>query len=333
MSVTIKDIANIANVSHTTVSRALNDSPLINPETRDKIKTIAHELNYTPNYSARSLVLEKSYNIGLFFSTITKGTSSHFFHDVVKGVNHIIKDKYSLIVKGIDDYQNYNLINKNNFDGIIVMTQSTKDNAFIYRVLEKNIPTVVLNREVEEPNLINILSDDKRGAYKAVRHLIENGHRKIAIIEGQEGFKSTLERKEGYMEALMDNGISISKAYIVKGNYDLESGYRAMQQLLQLEDLPTAVFCSNDDMAVGAMKALGEKGISIPDKMSLIGFDDNIFTSYLTPALTTIKRPIEKISKEGAEKLIQLIEGIDVPKERIYLKTELVQRESVRAIK
>lgn len=332
MSVTIKDIANIASVSHTTVSRALNDSPLINPETRNRIKSIAKELNYSPNFSAKSLVLDKSYNIGLFFSTITKGTSAHFFHDVVKGVNHIIKDKYSLVVKGIDDYQNYNMINKNNFDGIIVMTQSTKDNAFIYRVLEKNIPTVVLNREIEEPNLINILSDDKKGAYKAVKHLIDNGHRKIAIVEGQEGFKSTHERKEGYLEALMDNNVSITKSFIVKGNYDLESGYRAMKELLSLEDVPTAVFCSNDDMAVGAMKALGEKGIRVPEDMSLIGFDDNVFSSYLTPALTTIKRPIEKISQEGALKLIQLIEGKEVSKETIYLKTELVQRESVKYI-
>lgn len=332
MSVTIKDIANIASVSHTTVSRALNDSPLINPETRNRIKSIAKELNYSPNFSAKSLVLDKSYNIGLFFSTITKGTSAHFFYDVVKGVNHIIKDKYSLVVKGIDDYQNYNMINKNNFDGIIVMTQSTKDNAFIYRVLEKNIPTVVLNREIEEPNLINILSDDKKGAYKAVKHLIDNGHRKIAIVEGQEGFKSAHERKEGYLEALMDNNVSITKSFIMKGNYDLESGYRAMKELLSLEDVPTAVFCSNDDMAVGAMKALGEKGIRVPEDMSLIGFDDNVFSSYLTPALTTIKRPIEKISQEGALRLIQLIEGKEVSKETLYLKTELVQRESVKSI-
>ncbi|WP_026478429.1 LacI family DNA-binding transcriptional regulator [Alkaliphilus transvaalensis] len=330
MSVTIKDIAKIANVSHTTVSRALNDSPLINSETKEKIKIIAKELNYTPNYNAKSLVLDKSYHIGLFFSTITQGTSSHFFHEVVKGVNEVIKDQYNLVVKGIDDYQDFNQINKNTFDGIIVMSQSTKDKSFIYSVLKKNIPLVVLNREVDEEKIVNILSDDKRGAYNAVKHLIEKGHRKIAIIEGQEGFKSTHERREGYLEALMDYQISLDRKYLVRGNYDLESGYKAMKQLLNLEELPTAVFCSNDDMAVGAMKALGEKKISVPQDISIVGFDDNVFSAFLTPALTTIKRPIEKISQEGAKRLIDLINGKSLSDEAIYIKTELQVRDSVK---
>lgn len=332
MSVTIKDIAKLANVSHTTVSRALNDSPLITTETKEKIKKIAKELNYSPNYSAKSLVLDKSYHIGLFFSTINHGTSSNFFYEVVRGVNNVIKDRYNLVVKAIDDYQDFNRINKKNFDGILIMSQSTKDNPFIYHALDKKIPLVVLNREVQEEGLFNILSDDKKGAYKATEYLIKTGHKRIGIIEGREGFKSSQERKEGFLQALIDYGIPFKKEYMIEGSYDLESGYTCMKQLLENQELPTAIFASNDDMAVGAMKAIQEKNFKIPDDISIIGFDDNIFSSFLTPALTTVKRPIEKISDEGAKGLIRLMNGEKLLNNPVYMNTELIIRGSVKSL-
>lgn len=329
MSVTIKDIARLANVSHTTVSRALNDSPLINIETKEKIKEIAKELNYIPNYNAKSLVLDKSYNIGLFFSTINEGTSPNFFYETVRGVNGVIRDKYNLIVRGIDDYKNYNNINNKNFDGLIIMSQSIHDNVFIYDVLNKGIPLVLLNRELEDVHITNILSDDKMGAYKAVEYLINQGHREIAIIEGKEGFKSSTERKQGFIEAIIDNNIPINKDYIMKGNYDLESGYKAMKTLLSKSRIPTAVFCSNDDMAVGAMKAIVESGLRVPEDISILGFDDNLFSAFLTPTLTTVKRPIEKISTEGAKILLEIIENKCIKKETVYINTTFVERQSV----
>ncbi|AOT68574.1 LacI family DNA-binding transcriptional regulator [Geosporobacter ferrireducens] len=332
MSVTIKDIAKILGVSHTTVSRALNDSPLIRQDTKEKIKALAKELNYTPNYNAKSLVLDRSYNIGLFFSTINEGTSSSFFYEVVRGVNFILHKEFNLVVSGIDDCTDFNAINKKHFDGIIVMSQSTKDDFFIYNALEKNIPLVVLNREIEGAPIVNILSDDRKGARTAITYLIQQGHREIAIIEGKKGFKSAQERKDGFLQALIDHDIPINKDYFVEGKYDLESGYKAMKKLLQLSIIPTAVFCSNDDMAVGAMKAITEQGLSIPGDISLLGFDDNIFSSFLTPALTTVKRPIEEISKEGARKLLKIIKEKEIPQQLLYFHTELQIRESVKKI-
>ncbi len=332
MSVTIKDIAKIAGVSHTTVSRALNDSSLISQHTKTKIKTIAETLNYTPNYNAKSLVLDRSYNIGLFFSTINEGTSSSFFYEVVKGVNNVIHEEFKLIVSGIDEYSDLNAINKKHFDGIIVMSQSTKDDYFIHNALKKNIPTVVLNREVQDAHVINILSDDRKGVQNAVEYLISEGHRNIALIEGKKGFKSTHERKEGFIKALMNHNISIHKDYMIEGKYDLKSGYRAMKQLLNLSNIPTAVFCSNDDMAVGAMKAIVEEGLRVPEDISIIGFDDNVFSSFLSPALTTIKKPIEEISIKGADKLLNLIDDKNLERERIYVSTILQIRESVKRI-
>lgn len=329
MGVTIKDIARIANVSHTTVSRALNNSPFINEETKTKIMDIAKQLDYVPNYSAKSLVLDRSYNIGLFFSTLSEVTSPRFFYDTVSGINGVMKENYNLVVGGIDDYKSFTSINRKRFDGIILMSQSNSDNSFIYDVLEKKIPLVVLNRDIDESSIVNILSGDKKGAYKAVALLIQKGHKDIAIIEGKKEFKATSERKEGFLNALIDNKLQIKSEYIAEGDYTFESGHRAMKKLLSLSKIPTAVFCSNDEMAVGAMKAISEAGLKIPNDISIIGFDDNQLGAFITPALTTVRRPIIEASRKGAEKLFSIIENSSIEREKIYIDTELIERESV----
>ena len=338
MEVTIKDIAKIAKVSHTTVSRALNDSPFINIETKARIMVIAKELNYVPNYSAKSLVLNRSYNIGLIFTTISKATSSKFFHETISGVNSVIKESYNLVVRGIDDYKNFTFVNRKSFDGVIMMSQSSSDNSFIYYLLEKKIPLVVLNRDIDEGSIINILSSDKRGAYEAVIYLIENGHNDIAIIEGKKEFTSTIERKNGFLKALIERKIQIKSDYMVKGDYTIESGYSAMKKLLSLSTVPTAVFCSNDEMAVGAMKATFEAGLNVPGDISIMGFDGDQLGAFLTPALTTVRRPVIEVSRKGAEKLLHIIENNSIGEdnkvkgEKIYLNTELVERDSVARI-
>ncbi|MCP1306048.1 LacI family DNA-binding transcriptional regulator [Paenibacillus tyrfis] len=332
MSVTIKDIAKLAGVSHTTVSRALNDSPLINPETKERIKAIAGSMNYTPNYSARSLVLDRSYNLGLFFTTLHTGTSAGFLYEAIKGVNDVIKDDYNLIVRGIDDYKSFHKVNRKNFDGIIVMSQSESDQSFIEYASDKEIPLVVLNRPVESVQVMNFVPDDQSGAYRLTEYLVQQGHRDIAIIEGKQGFKSTQARRDGYREALRKHGISVPEAYYVSGNYDLESGHAAMSKLLELPDRPTAVFCCNDDMALGAVKAVTERGLSVPEDISVAGFDDHLFSAFMSPALTTVRRPIEELSRAGAETLLKFIETKHSEKSVVLFHTELVIRDSVKSL-
>jgi LacI family transcriptional regulator len=332
LSVTIKDIAKLANVSHTTVSRALNDSPLINPETKEKIRLLAAQLNYTPNYNAKSLVLDRSYNLGLFFSTLHTGTSAVFLYEAIKGVNDVIQDRYNLIVRGIDDYKSFHKVNRKNYDGIIVMSQSEADQPFIEYAAELEIPLIVLNRQIEHVQVMNMVPDDKRGAYLIVEYLISQGHRQIAIIEGKANFKSTQARREGYNDAMQFYQVPFSVGYSQKGNYDLESGYAAMIQLLLLEKRPTAVFCCNDDMALGAIKAITERQLTVPDDISVVGFDDHIYSGFMKPALTTVRRPMEQISREGAAKLLSFIETKQVEKETIFFHTELVIRDSVTHI-
>jgi LacI family transcriptional regulator len=191
---------------------------------------------------------------------------------------------------------------------------------------------VVLNRDIEEEGIMNILSNDTDGASKAVEHLVENGHRQIAIIEGIQGFKSTQMRKEGYQEALIGNGIPLQSDYCVRGNYDMESGYDGMEKLLSLGYPPTAVFCSNDDMAIGAMNAVFAKGLKVPEDISIVGFDDIGFSQYTTPRLTTVKRPVEQISILGAQTILSLVMGTSEKAKKIFTQTELIVRDSVKKL-
>ena len=332
VSITIKDIAKMANVSHTTVSRALNDSPFINEKTKTRIIKIADQLNYIPNYNAKSLVLNKSYNIGLFFSTISDGTSPSFFHATVEGVSSVIKGNYNLVIKGIDHCINFNYVSKERFDGIILVSQSEGDNPFIYDAINKGIPLVVLNRKIDAENITNILSAEKDGAYEATNYFISNGHKNIAIIEGKLGFKSSVFRKEGYINALIDNKIKIQNEYLVSGEYDVKSGFKAMEKLLNLAKVPTAVFCSNDDMAVGAMRAIQKNGLRVPEDISIIGFDDSPFCEYVTPCITTVRKLTRKISIVGSKKLLEQIASPEMAGEKLYINTELIKRDSVKNI-
>lgn len=329
MSVTIKDIAKIAGVSHTTVSRALNESPLIKQETKDRIKKIAETLEYVPDRNARALVNAKSNNIGLFFSSIVAGTSADFFQEIVKSISREIHNDYNLVINGIDTYKNYNWINKKNYDGIILVSQTQKDDVFIEAMIQKHIPIVVINRNVQNINVMNILADDEAGVYDGTSYLIEKGHRRIGFIEGKQGFESSRLRKLGYLRAMRDYNLGVLEQYIGVGEYTIDSGYKVMGEILKLKQRPSAICCSNDDMAVGAIKAINEAGLEVPKDIAVIGFDDSAFAGYITPPLTTVKRPIGDISREGIQLLLCLINEEDVGIQKIYKPSSLIIRDSI----
>ncbi|KIL41181.1 LacI family transcriptional regulator [Gordoniibacillus kamchatkensis] len=330
MSVTIKDIAKLAGVSHTTVSRAMNDSPLINDETKLRIRALAEQLGYTPNLYAKSLVSDRSHHVGLFFTTLYTGTSAGFFHDAVRGVSEVLRSGYQLVVKGIDDCRagGFHTITSKSFDGIIAVSQSEEDDDFLASVREKGIPLVVLNRQLEEGQCLNIVSDEAEGVRQAVGYLLKLGHENVAMIAGKPGFKSAVVRRSGYEEALAAAGIDVRRDYVAAGEYTVESGLAAMRRLLRLRERPTAVFCANDQMALGAMKAIAEAGLRAPEDIAVAGFDDDVFAAYVTPALTTVRRPIAEMSRMAAQRLLQEIEQGRPAPETVYVRTELVVRES-----
>ncbi|NWL87066.1 LacI family transcriptional regulator [Paenibacillus sp. 79R4] len=331
--ITIKDIARVAGVSHTTVSRALNGNPLIKKETRDKIEKIAAELNYIPNFSAKSLVTRKSYTIGLFFSSIDHGTSESFLVDVIKGIKHVLDENYNLSVSGIDSIQHLDSISPQRFDGILVISQSDADNTFIYHVKKANIPLVVLNRQLEDSSIMNVVASDRIGVKEAMEYAISQGHRRLAMIEGRPDFKSASERKQGFIDSMLAKQIPVKSEYFTAGDYTVESGFSAMNILLSLPEPPSMVLCSNDNMAIGAMNACYARGVAIPEQMSLIGFDDIVFAKYTNPALTTIHRPIADISKLGTQKLIELMNAPkETSTEQLFVKTQLIIRQTVASL-
>lgn len=328
--VTIKTIAKIAGVSHTTVSRALNDNPAVKEKTRKKIKKIALDLGYVPNLSARGLVNNRTYTIGLFFSNINEGTSSSFLTEVIKRFHDALDKEYMLSVNSIDDLDDFNIAMQSRLDGIIVVSQSQRDDAFIDYVHQTKIPLVVLNRFLIVEDICNIGFDDYLGAYQAAEYGIRMGHQTFGMIQGIASFHSTTERTKGFLDAVHKQNLTVIEPAIVAGNYSSESGYRAMKQILLLPEPPSFVFCANDDMAIGALKACSELNVRVPQDISIVGFDDSLFSAYTIPALTTIKKPIDQLAQLGMQALSQLMSATEPTTDKELIKPDLIIRDSVR---
>ena len=333
MNITVKDIARLANVSHTTVSRALNDNPMIKDETRIRIKELAKKLNYVPNISAKGLVLERSYNIGFFASKSIENLHTSFFYEVMEGINAAIGDIYNVIPKKFKDISDVNeKMRQRKYDGIIFLSMDISDTKMIYKLSAMNLPMVTLNRFMNDNEIYCVYVNERSGACNAVEYLIKHGHSRIAIIEGPDMFITSKERYESYIEAITKHNIPVINEYIVKGGFTPESGYAAMEKLIKVDPPPTAVFVSNDLMAVGAMKACNQNGYRIPDDISVIGFDDMDFSKYLIPSLTTVRKSRRSMGEQGASMLLKLISKIQLESNISILETEFILRESSRSL-
>lgn len=331
-TVTIQTIAKIAHVSHTTVSRALNDSSLVKSETKRKINQIAQEIGYVPNYNARRLVTHRSNIIGIFFTNLQYGTSSSFFTEVVEETQKRLPRNYSLSINSISMAENDPRVSVQNFDGVIILSQSESDDDFIRSVIDRQIPAVILNRDVKSKHLNNFAVNDFLGSKVATEYAIRKGHRHFALIEGIDAFTSTHQRTAGFFSALSDAGIALQDVIVKKGDYKPRSGNIAMRQILSSRQIPTCVITENDDMAVGAISACDEMGYRVPDDISIIGFDDMNYSKYLTPSLTTIRKPTTQIVQDGVDCLVRIIEneGENVI-QKVY-DPEMIVRSSVKQL-
>ena len=329
MATTIKDIAKALGISHSTVSRVLTGSKSVSEKTKEAVLRAVKELNYIPNMSARSLKIDKAYNIGVFFSTINNGTSPYVFQTVINSVYRNIDRRYNVIVKGIDMYEK-NTINPKNYDGILVVSQMENDDDFIKEILEKEIPIVVINRKVNH-DVINVYTDESIGTYKGVEELIKRGHKKIAVIEGAKSFDSTKMRRKGYEEAFKNYNIKLNKDLILNGDFSVKSGYEKAKELLEKKEQFSAIFAFNDEMATGAIKAIIEKGLKIPEDISILGFDGNEIGKFINPSITTIKRPIGEISRIAIDMLLKLLSNeTDITAKKIYIESELEIGNSIK---
>ena len=333
MAITIKDIAEEADVSVTTVSRVLNDKPNVNPNTRKKVLKKINELGYKPNSIARGLALQKTNTLGLIIPDI----SNPFFPDIARGVEDMANKKgYSVIFCNTDnkdkkEKEAIELMKEKQVDGILVsLSKSNKNELNNLRNIE--YPVVQIDRKILEINYPSITIDNVKSAYDATKHLIEYDHTKIAHITGDLGTITGSNRLKGFKKAISESNLPIYKSYIKKGNYSKKSGYKNMLELLKSDNPPSAVFIANDLMAVGAYQAVFELNLSIPEDISIIGHDNIDFTKLVNPTLSTMAQPKYKLGSKAVNLLIEEIESNNISNEEIILTTEFINRNSIRRL-
>lgn len=330
MGVTIKDIAARAGVSYSMVSRALNGTGAVAAEKKTQILEIARSMGYMPNQAAVTLKLSKSHMIGLCFSTISKSTSPYVLHDVLTGVYSVTGSLYNVIVKGMDIHKQGTL-NPSYFDGLLIMSQWDFDEEFLEEAMDKKIPMVAISRRV--PADIPVVTTDERGGMaKVMTYLLENGHRRIGVIEGPQELEATRLRHEGWVLAAQSFGLSLESFPVEVGNYRFNSGRLAAGRLLDTHPDLTALLCFNDEMAFGAKCAVGERGLKVPSDISLTGFDNLDLSGYADTRLTTVERDAGAIAMEGTRMLLQYMEEGIRPTD-VRLENRLIVRESVRCLK
>jgi DNA-binding LacI/PurR family transcriptional regulator len=326
--VSIKDIARAARVSHSTVSRALHDSPLVNPKTRARIRRIAEQQGYTPSAVARSLVTRRTNTIGVVVTSI----ADPFVGEVVSGIEEaVLANGYSLILTTCHanperEMMAVRSLHERRVDGILV-TASRVGALYLPMLEEIGVPIVLINNQHPGEFVFSVSIDSRTGARDAVRHLTALGHRRIAYIGDQQGYQSDTERDAGYRDALAEAGIGFREEYMAKGDGRPESAYFAMSRLLELPGPPTAVFCYNDMQAFGAMRAARERGLSIPRDISIVGFDDLFLSSYSDPPLTTVHQPKPEMGRQSARLLLDLLTGAKKPQSAL-VPGELIVRQS-----
>ncbi|ADL08468.1 LacI family DNA-binding transcriptional regulator [Thermosediminibacter oceani] len=334
---TIKDIALLAGVSVTTVSRALNGYSDVSEATRQKIKKIAEELNYTPNSIARGLVMKKTNTVGLVVSEIIKpGVYHPFFLEVLSGIKAALhKSGYDIILFTVDpesqgktSYER--LCKERKVDGTIVQGLKLSD-PYIEQIKSTDIPTVLIDIPILTERVGYVSSDNVKGAFDAVNYLVQIGHSEIGFINGHKDAAVSIERLEGYRKALEHHGIPYDERYVAYGDYTQQSGAEAFKELLREIPQITAVFCASDLMAVGALKAAGEMGKKVPGEISIVGFDDIELATIITPNLTTIRQEKYRIGYKAAELLLSIIRG-EKPR-HVVVPHRLVVRQSTRALR
>jgi DNA-binding LacI/PurR family transcriptional regulator len=328
--VSIKEIARAARVSHSTVSRALRNSPLVNRETGALIRKIAEERGYTVSAVARSLVTKRTNTIGVVVTTI----ADPFAGEVVSGVEEFALARgYSVILTASHgdparEIRAVRSLHERRVDGILVMASRIGAH-YLNLLSEMKAPVVLINSHHPGEFIYSVRIDDFQGARIATKHLVDLGHKHIGYIGDRFGFQSDAARLAGYRQVLEEAGIAASSAAIAYGDGSPPSGRAAMKHLLDSGIALTAVFCYNDREAFGAMRAVCERGMHVPHDLSIVGFDDLFFSSYTDPPLTTVRQPKHEMGQMGAEILLALLSG-GHPSSRICSGT-LVVRESTAA--
>lgn len=313
MAVTIKDVARVAGVSHTTVSRALRDHDAISAETRAKVKAVAASMGYVPNTSARELVTRRSKILGVVVTRI----DDPFFGEIIKGIDHALSAVgYSLFLAVTDqnpqrEREVIQLMSQRRVEGIIIC--STSVSAAHQAVLERlDVASVTINNQAREQVGHAVAHNDVQGAIELTQHLLALGHRRLGFIGSAVAGKTSQDRFDGFAQALSAAGMALDDSLVVAAvDGQIESGTMAAHQLFAHAQPPSAIVCFNDLVAIGAMQAARERGIDVPTECSITGFDDVQLAAYSVPQLTTFAQPKFELGHEAATMMLALLATSD----------------------
>lgn len=327
---TIKDVARHAGVSFKTVSRVINGQKGVSDEVRTRVLQAINDLGYVVNYSARSLASGESAIVGVVVPRITDPRSLDLIYHVGELAEDLDLDIIVLTRPLLDRELGTGQFIGHGMVGSLLLMSPRSVNAYLPIIRALDIPTVVVESLLEDNasgTVPCVASDNRGGARRGVRFLIELGHRRIAYISGTDSNQSRL-RYQGYLEALREASMQPDDELVRSGRWTWQSGHEEGAALLTLDDPPTAIFCANDTMALGAMAALKERGHRVPDDISVMGFDDVPAAQASKPSLTTIRQPTAEMVRTALDLLMRSREGEDIPAENHILSTELIRRAS-----
>lgn len=326
---TINDVARIAGVSKKTVSRVINRSPLLNEATREKVEAVIADLGYVPNPQARALALRRNFLIGL----IHDNPNAQMVLGVQEGILSAIRDtEFALVVRPVnrrspdmlEDVRAF--LEQQRLFGVMLLPPISENDDLAALCEELGVTYVRMGSAHLDEDEHLVASNDREAVVKAVTYLVERGHRRIGFVAGPEGFRSAAERALGYHDALEAAGIALDPAIMAEGNYTFETGIAAGEKLLGASPRPSAIFASNDEMAAGVLHAARKLGLSVPEDLSIVGFDDTAIAAHIWPPLTTVRWPIQAMAKAAAIKLIDPSQARKAPS---HFLSDLIERASV----
>ncbi len=329
----IEQIAADLNISSASVSRALNDRPGVGRELRERILQRAQELNYTPSVTARGLATSQTFTLGFFVrekpNLSTK--TDPFYGEILHGVEQAsAQSDYHVAIGTLTDSilaapQGFRFVRERRVDGMILAGPDIP-NDFIIAMLQTGMPIVLVDNKLDHAAIDSVNTDDEHGGYLAARHLIEAGHRQIGIISGPQHWYSNARRVQGYRHALSEVGVPLCLVH--EDRTTIDSGEAAYHHLLKQQPDVTAVCAVNDSMAIGAIRAAQAQGRSVPDDLSIVGFDDIDWASLNTPPLTTISVPKRQVGQEAARRLLSLLNEPDMHPVEVVVSVQLIERQS-----
>ncbi|GGC83139.1 LacI family transcriptional regulator [Thalassobacillus devorans] len=327
---TINDIAKMANVSRTTVSRVLNNNGYVSESARKRVMQVVEETGYIPSVSAKSLRTKRSGVIGVILPKISTETASR----VVGGINEVVsKEGFQILLTDTElhhekEIEYIRLLQSRHVDGIILLATNVND-PLLHAIEEAKLPFISLGQEL--PGVTSIVYDDYHAAVDMTTMILQKGHKKIAYIGvGEEDPAVGVLRKKGFMDTMKKAGITVEENWCSYGDFSIESGYESMKQIINSnrENSPTAVFVVTDRMAIGAMEYLKEQGFRIPEDMAITGIGAAVMSKYITPSLTTIDYFNKDAGSKAAELLLEQLQGKNTRK-KITQNYRLIKRDSV----